>query len=673
VHICSIRMVVTIAVKSIPKYLLNSAFAKAIEDDDDTIDLPESCYKSDLTIKNNTDLSLLLGTLRFWGVDIMPREVILYVIWRKPQEIIHSTGDYVRELRYLPFLQALCAKAALSCGESASDYYGLNEKLVWSTDPAEAAAQICRIHYDDADGDIWTADTTALAARLGQLHALTFLHENGCPWKASACSSAASGGHLSCLQYAHEHGCKWDAETCTEAAQRRHLPCLKYACEHGCPVDAGTLGWAVWHPASYELLCEKGLLVMDAKLCASAARTSNLALLTRLHNNGCPWDKSTCESAAQAGGLECLRYAHENCCPWDSSTCGDAAFYGGLLCLQYVVEHGCPLPGDVMVCAVLHVRSLQYLHEKGVPWNKKVCEQAAYLSRTDSLAFAHGHGCPWDAETCESAARWGALPCLRYAHEHGCPWDARTANAAAHDGKASCLQYALTHNCPADHTTCTRAAAGGLACLVIAHEQGCSRNSSTCTAAAKAGKLECLQYLFEHECSWDAATAHAAVVAGNFDCLKFAHEQGCPWVVAQLLAIPLTVKSRRCLEYGREQAPAETAAYDANILAQQRSHEEERFAFRNYVTSQLSKVLNERTWTGRRRTNLCSALFTSTPSGDPLQSEQMRYQHWHRSYLGISMCTTSLCLLGHGVRSTTPTRRRRATPPTVPPSMFPQR
>jgi hypothetical protein len=300
-------------------------------DDDDTIDLPENCYKSDLTIKNNTDLSLLLGTLRFWGVDIMPREVILYVIWKKPQEIIHSAGDYVRELTYLPFLQALCAKAALSCGESASDYYGLDANVVWSTDPAEAAAQICLIHYDNADGDIWTADTTALAARLGQLHALKFLHGNGCPWNASACSSAASGGHLSCLQYAHEHGCRWDAET-------------------------------------------------------------------------------------------------------------------------------------------------------------------------------------------------------------------------------------------------------------------------ACTAAAKAGKLECLQYLFERECSWDAATAHAAVVVGTLDCLKYAYERGCPWVVPEMLAIPLTVKSRRYLEYVREQAPAEAAAYDASILARQKSHEEERLAFRYYITSQLSKVLNEATW-----------------------------------------------------------------------------
>jgi hypothetical protein len=77
--------------------------------------------------------------------------------------------------------------------------------------------------------------------------------------------------------------------------------------------------------------------------------------------------------------------------------------------------------------------------------------------------------------------------------------------------------------------------------------------------------LDCLQYLHEQSCPWDARTTHAAAVAGKLDCLEFARERGCPWVVAQLLATPLTVKSRRCLEYVREQAPAEIAAYDAQL------------------------------------------------------------------------------------------------------------
>jgi hypothetical protein len=75
-------MMVTLSVKGIPLYLRCSAFARAIEDDGGTIDVPASCYKSNTTIKDNNHLSLLLSTLRFWGVDMMPREVLLYIIWK---------------------------------------------------------------------------------------------------------------------------------------------------------------------------------------------------------------------------------------------------------------------------------------------------------------------------------------------------------------------------------------------------------------------------------------------------------------------------------------------------------------------------------------------------------------------------------------------------------------
>jgi hypothetical protein len=48
----SFSMTVTVSVKSIPQYLRNGALANAIENDDgETFDVPDSCYKSDLTIK----------------------------------------------------------------------------------------------------------------------------------------------------------------------------------------------------------------------------------------------------------------------------------------------------------------------------------------------------------------------------------------------------------------------------------------------------------------------------------------------------------------------------------------------------------------------------------------------------------------------------------------------
>jgi hypothetical protein len=602
-------MVVTISINAIPSYLRDSAFAKAFEDEDGTIDVPRSCYKSNLMIESCSDLTLLLSTLRFWGVDTIPREIILYVIWKKPQEILHSTGDYEKELRYLPFLQALCAKTAQSCGERASDYYahsdktfwggksqrgGKNEKQTWSADPAEAAAQICLIHYDNADGDIWTANTTALAARLGQIHALTFLHENGCPWDECTCSSAAGGGHLSCLQYAHEHGCSWDVDTCTEAAQHHHLPCLKYACENGCPTDVQTSISAVRHGPCYEFLRERGLLILDAELCATAARSNNLPLLTSLRSVGCPWNKRTCEDAAQAHSIACLRYAHRHGCAWDSVTCDTAAQFGSLACLKYAVNHGCPLSPNVLLHSVIAPLGLKYLHEMGLPWHKDVCEKAAFFDNIDSLQYAHVNGCPWDARTCETAAGRGQLAALQYAHQHGCPWDARTVNAAAVEGRDGCLEYALAHGCPTDHTTCNRAAAKSLGCLILARKHGCTLDASTCTAAARAGKVECLQYLFEQDCPWDAATTYAAVEAGALGCLQYAYERGCALVVAEVLTLPLSVKTRLCLEYVRDQAPAEAAVYDASVLAQQKRLEHANAArLRHHGTAQYTPRLKK--------------------------------------------------------------------------------
>ena len=73
------------------------------------------------------------------------------------------------------------------------------------------------------------------AASHGQLEALCWLHERGCPWNASVCAAAAYGGHLELVRYAHEHGCPWGEGTCSAAARGGHPEVLRYAHEHGCP------------------------------------------------------------------------------------------------------------------------------------------------------------------------------------------------------------------------------------------------------------------------------------------------------------------------------------------------------------------------------------------------------------------------------------------------------
>ena len=74
---------------------------------------------------------------------------------------------------------------------------------------------------------------------------------------------------------------------------------------------------------------------------------------------------------------------------------------------------------------------LQYLHEKGCPWDEDTCTGAARGGHLECLKYSHENGCPWNEDTSSSAAQNGHLEILNYLHEEGCPWDTNTCAAAA--------------------------------------------------------------------------------------------------------------------------------------------------------------------------------------------------------------------------------------------------
>ena len=91
-----------------------------------------------------------------------------------------------------------------------------------------------------------------------------------------------------------------------------------------------------------------------------------------------------------------------------------------------------------------NVELLQFLHEKGCPWDEWTCHYAALNDHLECLKYAHENGCPWNESynkdtdtfegTCSNAAKNGHLECLKYAHEKGCPWDEWTCSEAAREG-----------------------------------------------------------------------------------------------------------------------------------------------------------------------------------------------------------------------------------------------
>ena len=54
-------------------------------------------------------------------------------------------------------------------------------------------------------------------------------------WSVSTCHHAALNGQLPALQYLHENGCPWDRSTCYFAAHLKHWDCLQYLVDNKCP------------------------------------------------------------------------------------------------------------------------------------------------------------------------------------------------------------------------------------------------------------------------------------------------------------------------------------------------------------------------------------------------------------------------------------------------------
>jgi hypothetical protein len=86
------------------------------------------------------------------------------------------------------------------------------------------------------------------AAELGSLRLLKWARKNNhADWSAVTCSAAAITGQLPALQYLHENGCPWDSNTCQFAAQFKRWDCFQYAVDNKCPEWEDFAEWYAEH------------------------------------------------------------------------------------------------------------------------------------------------------------------------------------------------------------------------------------------------------------------------------------------------------------------------------------------------------------------------------------------------------------------------------------------
>ena len=65
--------------------------------------------------------------------------------------------------------------------------------------------------------------------------------------------------------------------------------------------------------------------------------------------------------------------------------------------------------------------TLSWALEKCSEKKERFCAEMAWNGNLELLQFLHEKGCPWDKETCRRAGENGHLECLKYAHENRCP------------------------------------------------------------------------------------------------------------------------------------------------------------------------------------------------------------------------------------------------------------
>jgi hypothetical protein len=185
-----------------------------------------------------------------------------------------------------------------------------------------------------------TDDMMNATAQSGSVEMLQFLKQRGCAVSShTSLSAARRPRNIPVLQYLLDEGCAWSPLACGVAAEIGDLEQLQWLHQHSAPCNvtpqqaarSGAVSICDW-------LLQQQLLELNCDAMHEAATYGHLQLCKWLRSAGCPWNGTACEAAARGGHLEVLQFLHESGCVWDdTSILYEAA---DVSILQYLWEQG---------------------------------------------------------------------------------------------------------------------------------------------------------------------------------------------------------------------------------------------------------------------------------------------------------------------------------------------
>lgn len=395
-------------------------------------------------------------------------------------------------------------------------------------------------------------------------------------------TQAVNNENIGVLMWLRQNAYFWNIHTSNQAAIAGNIPALKWVVENGCPLCPSIYAHVPEDINLLTYLIDRGAPISPTA-CAVAALKKKYDTLKWLRSRNCPWDSFTCAYLAMNGELELLKWARANDCPWGPVVCALAASRGQLEILRWCLRNGCPIdfrtvtfacdcgyfdtakwiidngyPVNDRICSIVadscrmtlplmmmygggqyldandvirgdcdKIEMLIWLHKRGYRAHKSIYDIAALQNDIDLAKWARDAGYEWSEHTTKIAASHGCLDFAMWARDNGCPWSQGTCCSAADGDKFEFLMWAHQNGCPMDDNVCAEAAKNGnLEMLMWARENGCPWNETAAEAAAEGGHLKILKWLIENGCR----SGRAAFVAANhkhFDVMKWALLNGC--------------------------------------------------------------------------------------------------------------------------------------------------
>ena len=123
-------------------------------------------------------------------------------------------------------------------------------------------------------------------------------------------------------------------------------------------------------------------------------------------------------SCGDVATLRTLRDAHG--VPWDSRVCLEAAANGHVDCLEFAFENGCYLTDEATSLALQFRRHacLRYLLSQYVSFSRTDMALAIHARDLDSVRILREYGCGWPNNACDEPT---SAEVLRYMVNHGAP------------------------------------------------------------------------------------------------------------------------------------------------------------------------------------------------------------------------------------------------------------